>query len=134
MKFTTLFISLLFLATVAIYAAMGGNSMAAAKDYTYAQKNDYVKKMQNEIAKINKEIYELEAKAKKANAKYRAEANLKIKALKKKASQLNMHMEKVKTATETNWDRVKADFHKAISEFEDSVRQVRSWLSKKIAP
>jgi len=104
------------------------------KDYTYAQKTEFVDKMQAEMAGINRELDELAAKIDKASDIAKAEAKPKLQALREQAAKLNQQLDKAKSATESTWDDVKAGTKKAYGDLKDAFQQARQWVSDKIAP
>jgi peptidoglycan hydrolase CwlO-like protein len=130
MRIKTIFIALFFLG--AFLACQKETNKV--QNFAYAQKGEFVKTMQAELTKINMEIKELEAQVKKLKKESLAESNKKIQALKDKAAQLNMQIDKAGNATESSWDGIKADINKAFGEFKGSIGEMRTWVSKKIAP
>jgi cytochrome c556 len=104
------------------------------KDYSYAQKSEFVAKMQSQLAEINRELDQLSAKIEKSSDAAKAEAKPKLQALREKADQLGKQVDEVKNASESTWDSVKAGSAKAYSELKDSFQQARQWVSDKIAP
>ena len=104
------------------------------KDYSYAQKTEFVAKMQSQLTEINRELDQLSAKIEKSSDAARAEAKPKLQALREKTDQLGKQLEEVKNSTESTWDSVKAGSAKAYSELKDSFQQARQWVSDKIAP
>jgi len=104
------------------------------KDFTYAQKTEFVEKMQNQIAEINRDLDQLSAKIEKSSAAAKAEAKPKLEALREQAAKLNKQLDEAKSATESTWDSVKAGSKKAFNDLKDSFQQARQWVSEKIAP
>jgi cytochrome c556 len=104
------------------------------KDYTYAQKTEFVAKMQAEMAEINRELDQLAAKIEKASDTAKAEAKPKLQALREQTDKLNQQLDKAKSATESTWDDVKAGAKKTYGDLKDSFQQARQWVSDKIAP
>jgi ABC-type transporter Mla subunit MlaD len=104
------------------------------KDYTYAQKAEFVEKMQGQLAAINRDLDQLSAKIEKANDAAKAEAKPKLQALRDEADQLNQQLDKAKNATESTWDDVKAGTKQAYNKLADGFQQARQWVSDKIAP
>jgi cytochrome c556 len=104
------------------------------KDYTYAQKTEFVDKMQAEMAVINRDMDQLAAKIEKANDAAKAEAKPKLQALREQTDKLNQQLDKAKSATESTWDDVKAGTKKAYSDLKDDFQQARQWVSDRIAP
>ena len=104
------------------------------KDYTYAQKTEFVDKMQAEMAVINRDMDQLAAKIEKANDAAKAEAKPKLQALREQTDKLNQQLDKAKSATESTWNDVKAGTKKAYGDLKDAFQQARQWVSDKIAP
>jgi len=104
------------------------------KDYTYAQKTEFVDKMQAEMAEINRDLDQLAGKIEKASDAAKAEAKPKLQALRDQADKLNQQLGKAKSATESTWDDVKAGAKKTYGDLKDSFQQARQWVSDKIAP
>jgi cytochrome c556 len=104
------------------------------KDYTYAQKDDFVKQMQIQLAALNQDLDKLGAKIESSSDSVKAEARPKLQALRDQAAQLNKQLGDVGNSTETTWDSVKAGSQKAWDALKDGVNQSRQWVSDKIAP
>ena len=103
------------------------------KDYTFAQKAEFVKTMQG-LDALNKDLDELSAKIDSSSDAVKAEAKPKLQALRDQAAQLNKQLDDARNATESTWDSVKAGFSKAYDATKDGFNQARQWLSDKIAP
>jgi cytochrome c556 len=104
------------------------------KDYTYAQKTEFVETTQTQLAEINRDLDQLAAKIDKAGDAAKAEAKPKLQALRDQADKLNQQLDKARNATESTWDDVKAGTKKAYGELKDGFQQARQWVSDKIAP
>ena len=104
------------------------------KDYTFAQKAEFTEKMQNQLAEINRDLDQISAKIEKSSDPAKADAKLKLQALREQVAKLNKQLEEAKSATESTWDDVKAGFKKGYSELKDGFQQARQWASEKIAP
>ena len=104
------------------------------KDYTYAQKTQFVEKMQGQLAALNQDLDQLSAKVDKSSDTAKAEAKPKLQALRDQADQLNQQLDKAKNATESTWDDVKVGTKKAYDNLKDGFQQARQWVSDKIAP
>ena len=104
------------------------------KDYTFAQKEEFVKTMQVQLDTLNKDIDQLSAKIDSSSDAVKAEAKPKLQALRDQAAQLNKQLDDAKNATESTWDSVKAGFTKAYEATKDGFNQARQWVSDKIAP
>jgi chromosome segregation ATPase len=104
------------------------------KDYTFAQKAEFVAAMQVQLDALNKDIDQLSAKIDSSSDAVKAEAKPKLQALRDQAAQLNKQLDDAKNATESTWDSVKAGFAKAYDATKDGFNQARQWVSDKIAP
>lgn len=104
------------------------------KDYAFAQKADFVAKMQGQVDALNKDIDTLSAKIETSSDAVKAEAKPKLQALRDDAAQLNKQLDAAKSATESTWDSVKASSAKAFNAMKDDFQQARQWVSDKIAP
>ena len=104
------------------------------KDYTFAQKAEFVKQMQIQLDNLNRDLDQLAAKIESSSDAVKAEAQPKLQALRDQAAQLNKQLDDAKNATESTWDSVKAGFQKAYDATKDGFNQARQWVSDKIAP
>jgi capsule polysaccharide export protein KpsE/RkpR len=104
------------------------------KDYSYAQKAEFVEKMQGQLAAINNDLDQIAAKIEKSSDTVKAEAKPKLQALREQAATLNKKLEESKSATEAAWEDIKAGFKKGYSELKEGFQQARQWVSDKIAP
>jgi len=104
------------------------------KDYTFAQKAEFVAAMQVQLDALNKDLDQLSAKIDSSSDAVKAEAKPKLQALRDQAAQLNKQLDDAKNATESTWDSVKAGFTKAYEATKDGFNQARQWVSDKIAP
>ncbi len=104
------------------------------KDYTYAQKAEFVETMQAQLAALNRDLDQLSAKVDKSSDAVKAEAKPKLQALRDQMAQLNKQLDEAKNATESTWDSVKGGFKKAYEASKDGFQQARQWVSDKIAP
>ena len=82
------------------------------KNYAYAQKAEFVTKMQDKLAAINRDLDQLSVKIDKASDSVKAEAKPKLQALRDESTKLNAQLDKARSATESTWDDVKASFRK----------------------
>ena len=104
------------------------------KDYTFAQKNQFVEKMQGQLTELNRDLDQLGARIEKSSDTVKAEAKPKLQALRDQTAGLNKQLEEVKNATESTWDSVKSGFKKAYESSKDGFQQARQWVSDKVAP
>ncbi|MGB7748720.1 MAG: methyl-accepting chemotaxis protein [Verrucomicrobiia bacterium] len=104
------------------------------KDYTFAQKDEFVKTMQGQLDALNKDLDQISAKIESSSDAVKAEAKPKLQALRDQAAQLNKQLADAQNATESTWDSVKAGCSKAYDATKDGFNQARQWVSDKIAP
>jgi ABC-type transporter Mla subunit MlaD len=104
------------------------------KDYTFAQKTDFVAKMQGQLDALNKDLDQLSAKIEASSDAVKTDAKPKLQALRDQSAQLTRQLDNVRNATESTWDSVKATSQKAFDSLKDGFQQSRQWLSDKIAP
>jgi ABC-type transporter Mla subunit MlaD len=104
------------------------------KDYTYAQKAEFVETMQAQLAALNRDLDQLSAKVEKASDALKAEAQPKLQVLRDQMAQLNKQLDEARNATESTWDSVKGGFKKAYEASKEGFQQARQWVSDKIAP
>ena len=81
-------------------------------EYSYAQKNDFVAKLKEELSDVNRELEEMKAKAKN----------------------LDVEVNRAENATESTWNDVKASSKKAFGDMKEGFRDARQWTADKIAP
>jgi hypothetical protein len=104
------------------------------KDYTFAQKAEFVKAMRGQLTTLNQDLNTLSAKIDNSSDAIKAEAKPKLQALRDQAAKLNQQMADAQNATESTWDSVKAGFQKAYDAMKKSFTEARQWVSDKIAP
>jgi len=104
------------------------------KDYTFAQKAEFVKAMQSQLDTLNQDLDELSAKIESSSDAVKAEAKPKLLALRGQVAQLNQQLAEARNATESTWDSVKSTIKKAYGATKDGFNQARQWVSEKIAP
>lgn len=104
------------------------------KDYTYAQKAEFVTKMQGQLDALNKDLDTLSAKIESSSDTVKADAKPKLQALREQTSELTKQLDNARNATESTWDNVKATSQKAFDSAKDGFQQARQWLSDKIQP
>jgi cytochrome c556 len=104
------------------------------KDYTFAQKAEFVKAMQAQLATLNQDLDALATKIDNSSDAVKAEAKPKLQALRDQAAGLNQQLADAQNATESTWDSVKAGSKKAYASLENSFMEARQWASDKLAP
>ena len=104
------------------------------QDYTYAQKNQFVEKMQGQLTALKTDLDQLGAKIEKSSDSVKAEAKPKLDALRDQHARLNKQLDEVRNETESSWESVKTGFKNAYESSKDGFQQARQWVSDKIAP
>jgi hypothetical protein len=104
------------------------------KDYAFAQKADFVAKMQGQLDALNGDIDALSVKIQNSSDAVKADAKPKLQALRDHAAQMNKQLDEAKNATESTWDSIKASSANAYDALKGDVQQARQWASDKIAP
>ena len=148
MKQKTLFITCLAAAVIAIgcdkektttqqIEAVKTETKQAAqdmKDYTFAQKEEFVKFMSGQLTTLNADLDKLSAKIESSSDALKAEAKPKFQALREQATKLNQQLAEAQNATESTWDSVKAGTKSAYEATAKGFNDARQWVSDKIAP
>jgi len=150
MKNKTLIFSLLFTAAFAVACKPSADQSTqqqldkvkqetkdtaqSMKDYTYAQKTEFVDAMQGQLTRLNHDLDELAARIEKSSDSVKAEAKPKLQALRDQFAGLSQQLDGVKNASASTWDSVKNGFSKAYDASKDGFNQARQWVSDKIAP
>jgi myosin heavy subunit len=104
------------------------------KNYTFAQKREFVETMQGQLTALNQDLDQLAAKIDKSSDAMKAEAKPKLQALRDQAAGLNKQLDEARNATESTWASIQNGFKKAYQASKDGVQQARQWVSDKIAP
>ena len=104
------------------------------KNYTYAQKTEFVTKMQGQLDALNKDLDQLATKVESSSDAIKADAKPKLQALRDQSAELTKQLDNARNATESTWDSVKATSQKAFDSAKDGFQQARQWLSDKIQP
>jgi len=104
------------------------------KGYTFAQKSEFVTKMQAQLDALNKDLDQLSAKIESSTDTIKAEAKPKLQALRDQSVGLTKQLDSVRNATESTWDSVKVTSQKAFDSAKGGFQQARQWLSDKIQP
>ena len=107
---------------------------ADMKDYTFAEKDEFVKYMQGQMTTLNQDLDKLAAKIDSSSDAIKAEAKPKLQALRDQAAKLNAQLADDQNATASTWDSVKAGTKKAYDSMAASFADARQWMSDKIAP
>ena len=104
------------------------------KDYTYAQKAEFVTAMQGQLDTLDADLDKLAAKIEKSSDAVKADAKPKLQALREQTANMKQQLIDSQNATETTWDGVKTASKKTWDSLAKSFAEARQWASDKIAP
>ena len=107
---------------------------ADMKDYTFAQKAEFVTYMQGQLNALDADLDKLAAKIEKSSDAVKADAKPKLQALRDQAANMKQQLVNSQNATETTWESVKTASKKAYTSLAASFADARQWASDKIAP
>jgi septal ring factor EnvC (AmiA/AmiB activator) len=102
-------------------------------NYTYAQKQEFITKMQAEVDELNAEFAQLSAKIAKASDATKAAAQPKLDDLKAQMAALNTDLDQAKASTETTWDQVKASVQKGYDSTKQAFVNAGQWIDKQVS-
>jgi chromosome segregation ATPase len=103
-------------------------------NYTFAQKDEFVKAMQVRLTALDQDLDKLSAKIDSSSDAIKAEAKPKLQALREQAAKLNQQLVEAQNAKESTWDSIKAGSQKAYDALATGFTEARQWVSDKIAP
>jgi chromosome segregation ATPase len=104
------------------------------KEYTYAQKADFVTYMQGQLNSLDADLDKLATKIEKSSDAVKADAKPKLQALRDQAANMKQQLIDSQNATESTWDSVKTASRKTWDSLAKSFAEARQWASDKIAP
>lgn len=104
------------------------------QDYAFAQKSEFIEKMQVQLDEINRELDKLAAKTESASDEIKAEAKPKLQKLRDQMAKLKRNLDEAANADESAWGDIKSGFKKGYGEMKDGFNNARRWTSDKIAP
>lgn len=99
-------------------------ALAAAKDYTFQQKEKYEAELREVADDVDDRIDQLEADAKDAGAEAKAKIQARIAELRKRRAALDGRLSKVKSATADAWADVKAGVGAAATDLEKAINEL----------
>jgi len=106
----------------------------AAQEFAYARKAEFVDTMKKELVAIQVELDRTAAKIDKSNAAQKAEAKVKLAAMREQWIRTSEQLDMAQNANEKTWDAMRAGFDKSFGDLKDAVDGTRQWLSDKIEP
>lgn len=104
------------------------------KNYTFSEKAEFFKAMQDQFRAQRQNLDELSAKIDRSDHAIKAEAMPKLQALRDQATQLKQQLADAKNATESTWDDVQAGSKSAYTTLDKNVTKARQWASDNIEP
>lgn len=107
---------------------------ADMKEYTYAQKAEFVTYMQGQLNTLDADLNKLAAKIEKSSDAVKADAKPKLQALRDQTANMKQQLIDSQNATETTWESVKTASKKTWGSLSASFDEARQWASDKIAP
>jgi len=123
-------------ATVHLEKAKAETKEAAQsmRDYAYAEKAEFVIKMKKDLVSMQEELDQLGAKMESTGSSAKADAKVRLAAVREKWAQAKKQVDRAENATASDWDDVKSGFKQSYADLKDSSDKTRQWLSDKIAP
>jgi hypothetical protein len=109
---------------------VSANQSGVDVDVSYSDRSNFVSKMKGELDDVNNEIRRVSENAAKSTNSPESQARL--ESLKEKATNLNIQIDKVQSATESTWADIKASSQKAYDQAKDSLRNAKDWTAQKL--
>jgi hypothetical protein len=102
--------------------------------FGFSNRTNYAAAMREQLADINRDMDELEARIERSSDSVKVEAKSRLQLLRSKASQLGQSLDQAQEVTESSWDKFKSDAKATYGEVADGLTEARQWISDKIAP
>jgi hypothetical protein len=106
-------------------------TMEAAKSYGYDKKEEYQKKLQEGLDRIDRQIEVWKEKADQARGKARKDYGRKVAELKRLRSWAQTQLERVKRATPGAWEDIKSGVSAAMSNLRQAFEKAASHFRKR---
>lgn len=103
-------------------------TIEATKEYTAQQKEAFQRKVNEELAVIQKQIVALRGKASDASEATRADLKKSITELEKKKDAAKNKLDELKSSTDEKWTDMKAGVNSALDELKHSYQKALSHL------
>jgi hypothetical protein len=100
------------------------------KDYTYAEKDDYLKAMQVGIDELHLDLVQFSAKIEHTSDATKAAAKPRLDALQLQLTKLGIELGDAKNATESIWGDAKIKVQRASDETRQTFRDVGQWIEQ----
>jgi Skp family chaperone for outer membrane proteins len=109
-------------------------AVQAMQDYNFARKAEFVAKTQKELDALQVEMDRLAAQVDRSKAEAKADAKVRLDAVRENWAKTKENLEQAENATEEAWNDVKLGFEKSRNDLKESIDNTRQWLSDKIEP
>jgi exonuclease VII large subunit len=106
----------------------------AMKDYTFAQRAEFVAKTRIELDEFQVELDRLSREVDRSKAEAKADAKIRLDAVRENWARTKEKLDQAESATEVTWNDVRLGFEKSRDSLRESVNETRQWLSDKIEP
>ena len=106
----------------------------AIRDYAYAERSEFVDTMKTRLVELQAELDRLSAEIDRAGDAVKADAKIKLDAVREKWARAQEQLAQAERATELNWNAVKDGFKQSYSDLGDAFNDTRQWLSDKVEP
>jgi len=105
-------------------------ALQAAKRYTFRQKDEYQRKLQDVLNDMDERIDDLQEQAETATGQARKDAEAKLRELRAKRGVVRDRLDKVSAATADTWDRVTGAVSDAVQDFQKMFDDVSSHFNR----
>lgn len=102
------------------------DSLAAAREYTFQNKDQYLARLQNLMHSMDDELDDLRQQARTATGDAKKELNREIADLQKRRDELQARMPEIKKASAEAWNDLKKGFSEAAEDFQKAWEKARS--------
>jgi hypothetical protein len=106
----------------------------AIRDYSYAEKAEFVDKMKKELGEVEREMDRLSAKVDSSGSAAKTDAKQKLEAVRAQWTKAKEQLAQAESATQASWSDVRDAFKESYGTMHDSFDKTRQWLSDKIEP
>ncbi len=106
------------------------DALQAAKRYTFRQKDEYQRKLQDVLNDMDERIDDLQEQAESAAGQARKDAEAKLRELRAKRGVVRDRLDKVSAATADTWDRVTGAVSDAVQDFQKMFDDVSSHFNR----
>jgi hypothetical protein len=103
----------------------------SAKEYTFAQKDQFIAMLKDQMSALKQDIATLSDKIDKSSDAAKSDAQPKLQALRDQEAKLEQASDRAVGATESTWNDVKSEASAQIDELKKGVDDVRRWITEK---